>query len=228
MPVIDDIRGRAVEVYVSLKPGNEPGPEMEAKVTKAIEGADRPRSPGPKKRIDHPDHAENPVRQGGWPGHRLDLQDWANVGCVSARWPTPRSSTAFLRDGRVQADRGSPRTTLPRGLTPAKVRGERIGRRVGVLPWPGPPAPRLPSPVPPPWPVSPPLARLAYLAHLRLPGLIDSDESVGLPDRSLIRRPGGRADSELCAVSWGFPDRRPRAGPRDRDSCRCTPRRSTH
>jgi acetyl-CoA synthetase len=37
VPVIDDIRGRVVEMYVSLKPGFEPGPEMEAKVTRAIE-----------------------------------------------------------------------------------------------------------------------------------------------------------------------------------------------
>jgi acetyl-CoA synthetase len=37
VPVIDDIRGRAVEVYVSLKPGFEPGPAMEDKVSKAIE-----------------------------------------------------------------------------------------------------------------------------------------------------------------------------------------------
>jgi acetyl-CoA synthetase len=37
VPVIDDIRGRAVEVYVALKPGVEAGPEMEAKVVKAIE-----------------------------------------------------------------------------------------------------------------------------------------------------------------------------------------------
>jgi acetyl-CoA synthetase len=37
VPVIDDIRGRVVEIYVSLKPGFEPGKEMEAKVTKAIE-----------------------------------------------------------------------------------------------------------------------------------------------------------------------------------------------
>ena len=37
VPVIDDIRGRAVEVYVSLKPGFEPSKEMEAKVTTAIE-----------------------------------------------------------------------------------------------------------------------------------------------------------------------------------------------
>jgi acetyl-CoA synthetase len=37
VPVVDDIRGRAVEIYVSLKPGFEPGKEMEAKVTKAIE-----------------------------------------------------------------------------------------------------------------------------------------------------------------------------------------------
>ncbi len=37
VPVIDDIRGRVVEIYVSLKPGFSPGKEMEDKVTKAIE-----------------------------------------------------------------------------------------------------------------------------------------------------------------------------------------------
>ena len=37
MPVIDDLRGRAVEIYVSLKPGFEPGKQMEDKVTTAIE-----------------------------------------------------------------------------------------------------------------------------------------------------------------------------------------------
>jgi acetyl-CoA synthetase len=37
VPVIDDIRGRAVEIYVSLKPGYDPGKEMEDKVTTAIE-----------------------------------------------------------------------------------------------------------------------------------------------------------------------------------------------
>ena len=37
VPVIDDIRGRAVEVYVSLKPGLEPSKEMENKVIAAIE-----------------------------------------------------------------------------------------------------------------------------------------------------------------------------------------------
>jgi len=37
VPVIDDIRGRAVEVYVSLKPGFSPGKAMEDKVSKAIE-----------------------------------------------------------------------------------------------------------------------------------------------------------------------------------------------
>jgi acetyl-CoA synthetase len=36
VPVIDDIRGRAVEIYVSLKPGFEPGKAMEDKVTAAI------------------------------------------------------------------------------------------------------------------------------------------------------------------------------------------------
>ena len=37
VPVIDDIRGRVVEVYVSLKPGYEPSKEMEGKVSRAIE-----------------------------------------------------------------------------------------------------------------------------------------------------------------------------------------------
>jgi acetyl-CoA synthetase len=37
VPVVDEIRGRAVEMYISLKPGFEGGKEMEAKVTKAIE-----------------------------------------------------------------------------------------------------------------------------------------------------------------------------------------------
>jgi len=37
VPVIDDIRGRMVEVYVSLKPGIEASPESQAKVSKAIE-----------------------------------------------------------------------------------------------------------------------------------------------------------------------------------------------
>jgi acetyl-CoA synthetase len=37
VPVIDDIRGRMVEMYISLKPGFEAGPAMEAKVVTAIE-----------------------------------------------------------------------------------------------------------------------------------------------------------------------------------------------
>jgi acetyl-CoA synthetase len=37
VPVVDDIRGRAVEIYVSLKPGFAASGEMAAKVTRAIE-----------------------------------------------------------------------------------------------------------------------------------------------------------------------------------------------
>jgi acetyl-CoA synthetase len=37
VPVIDEIRGRVVEIYVSLKPGFEAGSQMESKVSKAIE-----------------------------------------------------------------------------------------------------------------------------------------------------------------------------------------------
>ena len=37
VPVIDEVRGRAVEMYVSLKPGYSPSPEVADKVAKAIE-----------------------------------------------------------------------------------------------------------------------------------------------------------------------------------------------
>jgi acetyl-CoA synthetase len=37
VPVVDDIRGRAVEMYVSLKPGYEASDQMAGKVTRAIE-----------------------------------------------------------------------------------------------------------------------------------------------------------------------------------------------
>jgi acetyl-CoA synthetase len=37
VPVVDEIRGKVVEMYVALKPGNEPGPEIVDKVSKRIE-----------------------------------------------------------------------------------------------------------------------------------------------------------------------------------------------
>jgi acetyl-CoA synthetase len=37
VPVVDDVRGKVVEMYVSLKPGLEPSEEIEKKVTTAIE-----------------------------------------------------------------------------------------------------------------------------------------------------------------------------------------------
>ena len=37
IPVMDEVRGRAVEMYVSLKPGFTPGPDVEEKVARAIE-----------------------------------------------------------------------------------------------------------------------------------------------------------------------------------------------
>jgi len=37
VPVIDELRGRAVEMYVALKPGISPSPEIQEKVSKAIE-----------------------------------------------------------------------------------------------------------------------------------------------------------------------------------------------
>ena len=37
MPVIDELRGRAVEMYVALKPGTQASPDIVDKVTKAID-----------------------------------------------------------------------------------------------------------------------------------------------------------------------------------------------
>ena len=37
VPVIDELRGRAVEIYIALKPGQKPSKEIEAKVIRAIE-----------------------------------------------------------------------------------------------------------------------------------------------------------------------------------------------
>jgi len=37
VPVVDELRGRAVEMYISLKPGFSPSKELEGKVAKAIE-----------------------------------------------------------------------------------------------------------------------------------------------------------------------------------------------
>jgi acetyl-CoA synthetase len=37
VPVIDEMRGKAVEMYISLKPGYQPSAELEAKVIRAIE-----------------------------------------------------------------------------------------------------------------------------------------------------------------------------------------------
>jgi len=37
VPVIDDVRGRAVEIYIALKPGFEANAEMRAKVAAAID-----------------------------------------------------------------------------------------------------------------------------------------------------------------------------------------------
>jgi len=37
VPVIDELRGRAVEIYISLKPGQKPSKQIEARVSAAID-----------------------------------------------------------------------------------------------------------------------------------------------------------------------------------------------
>ena len=72
VPVVDDIRGRAVEVYVALKPGFEPGKEMEPRSPRRS----RPRSARSRGRRTSGSSrtCRRPVGQDHAPGDRVDLE----------------------------------------------------------------------------------------------------------------------------------------------------------
>ena len=61
VPVIDDIRGRMVEMYVSLKPGVDRGRHGGTRSATAIETRDRQDRPA-EERVDRARHAEDQVR----------------------------------------------------------------------------------------------------------------------------------------------------------------------
>ena len=62
VPVIDELRGRAVEMYVALKPGFTPSKDIEQKVAKAIETPHRQDRPA-DARVDRRGHAQDPLRE---------------------------------------------------------------------------------------------------------------------------------------------------------------------
>ena len=73
VPVVDDIRGRVVEMYISLKPGfdAQPGDRGQG------QGRDRDRHRQDRpaeEHLDRPRHAEDPVRQDHAPRDRRDLE----------------------------------------------------------------------------------------------------------------------------------------------------------
>ena len=70
VPVIDELRGRAVEMYVSLKPGvTASNEEIADKVSAAIDTRDRQDRPT-EERLDRRRHAEDPLGQDHAPGDR--------------------------------------------------------------------------------------------------------------------------------------------------------------
>ena len=73
VPVIDDIRGRAVEVYVSLKPGVEASDKMARKVTTAIE-TEIGKIARPKNVWIVPDMPKTRSGEDHSPGHRRRVQ----------------------------------------------------------------------------------------------------------------------------------------------------------
>ena len=73
LPVIDELRGRAVEMYVALKPGIEPRGDIADKVAAAID-KEIGKIARPKNVWIVPDMPKTPLRQDHAPGDRLDLQ----------------------------------------------------------------------------------------------------------------------------------------------------------
>ena len=93
VPVIDEIRGKIVEVYVALKPGFTPSKEIEQKVSDAIDreiGQDR----APEERVDRRRHAEDPLGQDHAPGDRRRLELRRRRRHDDARQPRDRRATS--------------------------------------------------------------------------------------------------------------------------------------
>ena len=73
VPVVDDIRGRAVEMYVSLKPGYDASDGDGRQGHQCDRGRDRQDRPA-EERLDRARHAQDPVREDHAPGDRRGLQ----------------------------------------------------------------------------------------------------------------------------------------------------------
>ena len=121
VPVIDELRGRAVEMYISLKPGHEASPEMEAKVSKAIEQE--------IGKIARPKNvwivADMPKTRSGKIMRRVhrEISNFTDVGDV------PTLANPEIVDG-INASTSAPRRS--RGETSARALGGRARGDQGV------------------------------------------------------------------------------------------------
>jgi acetyl-CoA synthetase len=115
VPVLDDLRGRAVEMYVSLKPGFRAGPDVEAKVAMAIE-TEIGKIARPKNVWIVPDM---PKTRSGKIMRRViaGISNFADVGDV-----TTLANPEIVEDIRqqVQAEKVT-RGEVPRTLTPQEM-----------------------------------------------------------------------------------------------------------
>jgi len=115
VPVIDDIRGRVVEMYVSLKPGYAASPEIEAKV----KGRDRDRHRQDRpaeEHLDRPRHAEDQVRQDHAPRDRRDLELHRHRGHHHPRQPGGRGA-----DQAPGTERQARQGEVPRELSETEL-----------------------------------------------------------------------------------------------------------
>jgi acetyl-CoA synthetase len=123
VPVIDELRGRAVEMYVSLKPGYQPGKEIEDKVVAAID-RDIGKIARPKSVWIVPDM---PKTRSGKIMRRViaSVSNFAEVGDVSTL-ANPEIVDSIRH--RVQSEKLS-RGETPRELTPQeRAEIEAFGR----------------------------------------------------------------------------------------------------
>ena len=100
VPVIDELRGRAVEMYVALKPGLTPSNGDRGEGHQRDRDRDRQDRPT-EERVDRPRHAEDPLRQDHAAGDRL-ASPTSPTSATSPPWPTPRSSKTSATTSRAR------------------------------------------------------------------------------------------------------------------------------
>ena len=129
VPVIDDIRGRIVEMYVALKPGFSPSSEIQQKVSDAID-REIGKIARPKNGVDRRRHAEDALRQDHAPGDREHLQLRRRRRHHDARQPRDRRRDPPPRTEReARARRDTARALRTRKAGDRRVRPSGVAGR---------------------------------------------------------------------------------------------------